>query len=87
VPASASRQADIEARLRWAPRGPTAGPARTWVGPLGSAQLDRIFFEFIFNVKTIPEKSRNCLKAQKYSENHKIFRKILRARLEHEQSK
>jgi hypothetical protein len=24
-----------------------------------------VFFEFIFNAKTIPEKSRNCLKARK----------------------
>jgi hypothetical protein len=24
--------------------GPTAGPARTWVGPSGSAQLDGLFF-------------------------------------------
>jgi hypothetical protein len=39
---------------------------RTWVGPSGSAQLDRIcFFEFVFNAKIIPEKSRNCLKARK----------------------
>jgi hypothetical protein len=36
------------------------------VGPSGSAQTERIvFFEFIFNAKTIPEKSRNCLKAWK----------------------
>jgi hypothetical protein len=37
--------------------GPAAGPVRTWVGPSGSAQLDRIgfFFFSIFNAKRIPE--------------------------------
>jgi hypothetical protein len=38
--------------------GPVAGPVQTWVGPSGSAQLDRVvffFFGFIFNAKTIPE--------------------------------
>jgi hypothetical protein len=42
------------------------GPER--VGPSGSARSSRIvflFFEFIFNAKTIPEKPRNCLKARK----------------------
>jgi hypothetical protein len=43
------------------PVGPTAGPARTWVGPSGSAQLDRIVFfkknsEIHFQYKRIPEK-------------------------------
>jgi hypothetical protein len=59
--------------LRWAWAGLAAGPERTWVearwvGPSGSAQLDRIgfvFFEFIFNAKTIPEKSSSCFKAPK----------------------
>jgi hypothetical protein len=54
------------AGLRWAPHGPTAGSVRTWVGPSGSTQLDRIcFFEFIFNAETIPEKSRICFKDTK----------------------
>jgi hypothetical protein len=52
---------------RWASRGP--GELER-VGPSGSAQTERIgfviiFFEFIFNAKTIPEKSRNYLKARK----------------------
>jgi hypothetical protein len=34
--------------LRWAPRGPTAGPVRTWDGPSGSTQLDRICFFRIY---------------------------------------
>jgi hypothetical protein len=49
------------------PGAGAGGPER--VGPSGSARSSRIgfvyFFEFIFNVKTIPEKSRNCLKARK----------------------
>jgi hypothetical protein len=57
-------------------RRAAAGPER--VGPTGSAQKDRIgfFFEFIFNVKIIPEKSSNIFKApkilgkpQKFQEN------------------
>jgi hypothetical protein len=47
TPAESGRQpARIAAGPRWAPRGPTAGPARTWFGPSGSAQLDRIGFPF-----------------------------------------
>jgi hypothetical protein len=49
---SGRRPAWIAAGPRWAPRGPTAGPARTWVGPSGSAQLDRIGFPF-FNFSEI----------------------------------
>jgi hypothetical protein len=41
---------------------------RTWVGPSGSAQLDRFFFEFIFNAKTILEKSRNCFRGTKITQ-------------------
>jgi hypothetical protein len=54
------------ARGRWASRGP-GGLERTWVGLLGSALLDRIcvFFEFIFNAKTILEKFRNCFNGTK----------------------
>jgi hypothetical protein len=66
VPASASSQADMEAGLRWAPRRPTAGPGWMRVGPSGSGQEGRFcFFRIYFNAKTIPEKSRNCLKARK----------------------
>jgi hypothetical protein len=46
------------------------------VGPSGSARSKRrrfVFFEIIFNAKTIPEKSRNCLKARKILE---IFQKF-----------
>jgi hypothetical protein len=32
---------------------------------LGPLVKDRVFFEFIFNAKTIPEKSRNCFKGTK----------------------
>jgi hypothetical protein len=53
----------LAAEPRCAPRGPTAGPARSWVGPSGSAQLDRIgfpflffnFLKYIFITKRIPE--------------------------------
>jgi hypothetical protein len=53
--------------LRWAPRGPTAEAVQTWVGPSGSAQLDRIcFFSNLFLMRIQFQKtSRNCLKAQK----------------------
>jgi hypothetical protein len=52
--------------------GLTAGPGR-WVGPTGSARKERdrfIFFisEFIFNAKTIPEKSRNCFRGTKITQ-------------------
>jgi hypothetical protein len=33
------------------------------------------FFEFIFNEKTIPEKSRNCLKARKILRKSQTFQK------------
>jgi hypothetical protein len=49
----------------WAPRGPRPGRRREegdWVGPSGSAQLDRIdlffFFEIFFWAKINPEMSR-----------------------------
>jgi hypothetical protein len=50
--------------------GPAARPVRIWVGPSGSAQLDRIgFFSFFLNLfpvrRTIPEKSVNYFKARK----------------------
>jgi hypothetical protein len=56
------------------PAGPTVGLGWTRVGPSGSAQEGRFcfFFEFIFNAKTIPEKSRNCLKARKILEKSKL---------------
>jgi hypothetical protein len=46
------------------------GPGWRWVGlaDAGSAQKDRIgifISEFIFNAKTIPVKTRNCIKAEK----------------------
>jgi hypothetical protein len=66
--AAAAPDVADSARGRWASRGP-GELEQTWVGPSSSAQLDRIcvlfFSEFIFNAKTIPEKSRNCLKARK----------------------
>jgi hypothetical protein len=45
------------------------------VGPSGLARSKRrfVFFEIIFNAKTILEKSRNCLKARKILE---IFQKF-----------
>jgi hypothetical protein len=48
--------------------GPAGWAGWIGVGPSGSAQTESrgfLFFEFIFNAKTIPEKSRNCLKARK----------------------
>jgi hypothetical protein len=52
---------------RWAWR---AGHDRTEIGRAFGLGPNRkegfsLFFEFIFNVKTIPEKSRNSLKARK----------------------
>jgi hypothetical protein len=47
------------AKGQWASRGP-GGLEQTWVGPLGSAQLDRIcFFEFIFNAKQFQKNLEN----------------------------
>jgi hypothetical protein len=63
------REVPLARTLRWASRGPAAGPAEgRWVGPSGSAQIDRIgfvFFKFIVNIKTIPENLEIVLKARK----------------------
>jgi hypothetical protein len=73
--------------LRWAPRGPSAGPVRTWVGPSGSAQIDRIdflfflllFFFFFRNYfliwKQFQKNPRNCLKARKILRKSQKFQK------------
>jgi hypothetical protein len=80
---SGRRPARIATGPRWAPRGPTAGLARTWVGPSGSAQLDmigfpffKIFLKYIFSTKVFQRKSSNSFKAlkilrksQKFQEN------------------
>jgi hypothetical protein len=80
VHAQAGRQPAWRPRLLAEGRMGLAGPGGLErVGPSGWARYDRfcffIFFEFIFNEKTIPEKSSNCFKAQKYSENSKKLRK------------
>jgi hypothetical protein len=58
---------------RWASAGQAARPERTWVRPSGSAQLDRIFFELIFNAKTIPENLEIVLKERKILEKFQKF--------------
>jgi hypothetical protein len=80
------------------PDGPHAGLGRAGCGRRedGSGLRARpirigfafLFFRIYFQCETISEKqSRNCLKHEKYSENHKNSRKIPRDRLGHEQSK
>jgi hypothetical protein len=73
--------------------GPVAGEGKMGrafgLGPfrIGFAFLF-FFFWIYFQCETISEKqSRNCLKHEKYSENHKNSRKISRDRLRHEQPK
>jgi hypothetical protein len=56
---------------RWAPRGPRSGRRRAeggWVGPSGSAQLDRIgflFFEIFFCAKTNPGNAQKMFRGTK----------------------
>jgi hypothetical protein len=70
--------ADCSAGPGWAPRGPRPGRRRAeggWVGPWGSAQLDRIgfFSEFIFQSKINSGKSQKMFKG---TENTQKISKI-----------
>jgi hypothetical protein len=69
--------------LRWAPCGPTAGPVRTWVGPSGSAQIDRIdflfffnFLKYIFSTREFQRNSSNSFKALKILRKSQKFLEI-----------
>jgi hypothetical protein len=66
-------------------------PDRDWSGlrtrPKPKGGVLSLFFEFIFNVKTIPEKSRNSLKARKILWKSQKFQENARGSLGHEQSK
>jgi hypothetical protein len=58
------------------PVRPTAGPARTWVGPSGSAQLDRIVFlnlKYILSTKEFQRNSSNSFKALKILKKSQNF--------------
>jgi hypothetical protein len=63
--------------LRWAPRGPTAGPVRTWVGPSGSGQIDRMdffnFLKYIFSTREFLRNSSNSFKALKILKKSQNF--------------
>jgi hypothetical protein len=67
-------------------RAERAGAGRAF--GLGPFQWDMFFFEFIFQCENNSSKHQKMfLEHEKYSKNHKISRKILRDRLQHEQSK
>jgi hypothetical protein len=59
------------------PCGLAAGTERVGSGPRARPNLGKVFFEFIFNAKTIPEKPINCLKARKILRKIKISGKFL----------
>jgi hypothetical protein len=73
------------------PCGPGGWAGMDWVGPSGSAQVEKDRFYFFRNYFPVKNKFRknpeNVYRNEKYPENSKNSKKILEDKLRHEQSK